>query len=431
MVGQDLTEELARKLGQAGASVLGRGADRPALVLGRDTRASGPALEAALAEGIRRAGCDVLQVGVLPSPAIAYLVRDLGASGGVVISASHNPAEYNGIKFFDSAGYKLADAVEDEVAGLLDEDAVIPGRSEAGTSRQIDDAADRYIRHAVSCVPCDLRGMRIALDCAHGAASSTSPEALRRLGAEVTVICSEPDGKNINADCGSTHPQRIRDVVAAGGFDIGLTHDGDADRVLAVDEGGELVDGDFLMAVCARHLHEDGRLPNDVVVTTVMTNMGFDHAMRSAGVEVLKTKVGDRYVLEEMQKTGSMLGGEQSGHIIFLDCVTTGDGLVTALRLLEVMRETGRPLSELKTVMSRFPQVLLNLRVPGKQRLADSEAVWKKVAEVEERLDGRGRVLVRSSGTEPLVRVMVECDHADEADAAAREIADVVERELG
>jgi phosphoglucosamine mutase len=429
----DLSPELAFKLGEAAGRFLcdhGRGR----IVVGKDTRRSGDMLEAALVAGITAGGSDALLAGIVPTPAVALLTRELKAEGGAVISASHNPAEYNGIKFFNREGFKLPDELEDEIAEFTLErrhDGDRPTGAGIGTVTRILDAAELYIAHAVGTISGDLDGMRIAVDCGHGASAVTTPEALRRLGADVTAINCDWDGMDINLDSGSTHLGSIAQVVARGGFDIGISHDGDADRVLFVDGSGVEVDGDVVMAICARHLMQVGALAKDTLVATVMSNMGLEVAMREAGVTLVRTKVGDRYVLEQMVASGAQLGGEQSGHVIFLQHNTTGDGLVTALNLLTTMRDAGVPLAELAKVMRHYPQVLINVRVADKGRLSTSAALSEAVHAAERRLADDGRVLVRASGTEPLVRVMVEAGDAVVAQEVADELVAVVEAELG
>jgi phosphoglucosamine mutase len=427
----ELTPELAFRLGEAAGAFLSAGG-RGRIVVGKDTRISGDMLEAALVAGICAAGCDALLAGIVPTPAVAFLTRELGADGGVVISASHNAAEYNGIKFFSRDGFKLPDALEDEIEAHVgsDERPARPTGALVGVSHVIDDAVERYISHAVSTVPERLDGMRVALDCGHGAAAVSSEAAFRRLGAEVVAINCDWDGTDINAGCGSTHLDPIIDLVRESGADLGVAHDGDADRVLAVDETGAVVDGDRIMAVSAAQLMRESRLPNDTVVGTVMANMGFEIAMRGLGIGVEKTQVGDRYVLDRMRATGAALGGEQSGHIIFMEYATTGDGLVTALQLARALRVTGRPLSELAGVMTCYPQVLINVRVAGTARAATSAALAAAIAAEESVLGDTGRVLVRASGTEPVVRVMVEASESAAARASAERLVAVVEREL-
>jgi phosphoglucosamine mutase len=431
----DLTPELALALGRAAVGVLrAEAGGPPAVVVGRDPRASGALLESALVAGILSAGGQVLAAGVVPTPAVAFLTRHYRAAAGAVISASHNAMPDNGIKFFGPEGFKLPDAVEERIEaalGAADQAAPRPvGAEVGGLRRTADDAAEAYLAHLLEGIP-DLAGLRVVVDCANGAAAAIAPEAYRRAGARVTAVAAEPDGHNINAGVGSTHPEHVQEAVVRTGAAVGLAHDGDADRVLAVDERGELVDGDVILAVAALDERERGELQTGTVVTTVMTNLGFRLAMAEHGIQVLQTAVGDRYVLEAMLAGGHTLGGEQSGHVIFLDRATTGDGLLTGLRLLAIMARTGRPLSELATVMRRLPQVLLNVRVADRRGLADAAAVWRAVQAEEALLGDRGRVLVRPSGTEPLVRVMVEA----ETEQAAREVADrlaaVVAGELG
>lgn len=412
----ELTPELAFRLGEAAGHFLGdKGRDR--IVVGRDTRRSGDMLEAALVAGITSGGADALLAGIIPTPAIAYLVRELGADGGVVISASHNPPEYNGIKLFGREGFKLPDELEDEIERFCtnDRDWDRPIGIGIGSCIRIDDAVERYIAHAVSTLGSDLSGLRIALDCGHGAAGVASEEAFRRLGAEVHAVNCSWNGMDINVGCGSTHLGPLAELVRRDGYDFGIAHDGDADRMLAVDENGEEIDGDQIMAICALRLSQAGHLKGDTVVGTVMSNLGFEVAMRENGIHVVKTKVGDRYVLEQMQAMGAVLGGEQSGHIIFLEHNSTGDGLVTALQLAAAVKQAGVPLSELAKVMKRYPQVLVNVHVGDKARLATSAAINEAIHAAEAELGETGRVLVRASGTEPLVRVMAEA--ADEAQA--------------
>ncbi len=428
----ELTPELAFGLGEAAGHFLGeRGRGR--IVVGRDTRRSGDMLESALIAGVCSGGADAVACGVLPTPAVAFLTREYGADGGVVISASHNPAEYNGIKFFNRDGFKLPDEVEDEIDSFVaaDRDWRRPVGAEVGCVERPADAVDRYISHGVSTVTGDLSGMTVAIDCGHGASSVSTPEAFRRLGAEVVTINCEWDGMDINRDSGSTHLGEILDLVRAGGVDLGLAHDGDADRVIAIDEAGEPADGDVIMAVCAQHMKVGGSLAHDTVVATVMSNLGFEVAMRGLGIMVIKTKVGDRYVLDQMLSSGAVLGGEQSGHVIFLEHNTTGDGLVTALQLASIVRETGKPLSELRRVMTHYPQVLVNVRVEDRTRLGTSEVVLEAIADAERELGEEGRVLVRASGTEPLVRVMAEASDAAKAREVVDRLVGVVRAELG
>jgi len=428
----ELTPELAFKLGEAAGHFLGdKGRGR--IVVGRDTRRSGDMLEAALVAGLCAGGADALLAGIIPTPAVALLVRDLGADGGVVISASHNAPEYNGIKFFSRDGFKLPDDLEDEIETFTQAQRnwERPVGAGVGVALRIDDAVERYIAHCIGTIDGDLAGLKIALDCGHGAASVATPEALRRLGAEVVAINCEWDGTDINVGSGSTHLGPVTELVRASGADLGIAHDGDADRVLAVDETGAEVDGDMIMAITAAQMQDAGTLPLSTVVSTVMANIGFEHAMRERGISVIKTKVGDRYVLEQLQTSGAVLGGEQSGHIIFLEHNTTGDGLVTALQLAHVMRATGKPASELRQVMRRFPQVLVNVRVADKTRLATSAVLADAVRQVEAELGESGRVLVRASGTEPVVRVMAEASEQEVAADVVDRLVEVVKAELG
>ncbi|HTE69905.1 MAG TPA: phosphoglucosamine mutase [Actinomycetes bacterium] len=434
----DLTPELALALGRAVVGVLRAEAPgssgRPAVVVGRDPRASGTLLESALVAGILSAGGDVLAAGVVPTPAVAFLTRHYGAAAGAVISASHNAMPDNGIKFFGPEGFKLPDAVEDRIeaaVGAADQGAPRPvGGEVGGLRRTANDAVEAYLAHLLDGIP-DLGGLAVVVDCANGAAAEIAPEAYRRAGAKVTAVAADPDGQNINDGVGSTHPEHVQAALAAAGAEVGLAHDGDADRLLAVDERGQLVDGDVILAVTALDAREHGGLPTGTVVTTVMTNLGFRQAMAEHGIQVEQTAVGDRYVLEAMLAGGHTVGGEQSGHLIFLDRATTGDGLLTGLRLLAVVARTGRPLSELATVMRRLPQVLVNVRVVNRHALDTASAVWRAVSDEEARLGERGRVLVRPSGTEALVRVMVEAETEHEAKAVADRLAAVVATELG
>ena len=437
----ELTCEMAYRLGQAAASFLGK-----AIVVGKDTRLSGDMLESALVAGVTSAGGTALLAGVIPTPAVALLVRELIAAGGVVISASHNPPEYNGIKLFDAQGFKLPDAVEDEIEAFIaagglegavsraheagDADAAMPSGPELGVAVEVEEACEIYIEHAVRSILAqgiDFSGMTIALDTGHGASSLTSPAALRRLGAEVIVINDDYDGNDINVDCGSTHLGPLRELMQETGADVGIAHDGDADRVMLMTPTGEEIDGDVIEAVCALDMRERGALAGNTVVSTVMCNLGFVHAMRDAGIEVVQTKVGDRYVLEEMRANGFSIGGEQSGHMILLEHNSTGDGLMTAVQFLAAVKRTGKTVEEAVGVMTRFPQTLINVRVADKHAVGEDERVAEAVAEAERALGDDGRVLLRPSGTEPVVRVMVEALRQEDADAHAAAIAAVVE----
>jgi phosphoglucosamine mutase len=427
----ELTPELAVGMGRAVVRTLREeGVARPCLVVGRDPRASGEMLEAALVAGICSAGGDVVPLGVLPTPGVAFLTTQLGADSGAMISASHNPVEDNGIKFFGPEGYKLTDAEEERVEQLLQRtDDERPTGTAIGRLRAHPGAAQHYIDHLVEAGQADLSGLRVVVDCAHGAASAVAPEVLSRLGCDVIAICAEPDGDNINAGCGSTYPDVVRDAVLAHGADVGLAHDGDADRLIAVDHTGALVDGDAILAILAERYHREEGL--GTVVTTVMTNLGFTRAMGRLGIAVEQTKVGDRYVLEAMRAGGHPLGGEQSGHLILARHATTGDGVLSAVALLDTVARDGRPLAEVATVMARLPQVLVNVGGVRKDDLPDATALWDAVAEAEAALGDAGRVLLRASGTEPVVRVMVEAETEDRAAAVAGRLADVTREVLG
>jgi len=425
----DLTPELATAVAVASARVLSAAASRrPVAVVGRDPRASGEMLEAAVVAGLASAGADVLRAGVLPTPGVAHLVAEYGADFGVVLSASHNPMPDNGIKLFARGGHKLPDRVEDEIEARLTEPWRRPTGAGVGRIRDLPEAVERYADHLLGTVPADtpLTGLHVVVDCAHGAAAAVAPLVYTRAGAKVTAIAAEPDGLNINDGCGSTHTGGLVRAVLEHGADVGIAHDGDADRCLAVTADGALVDGDALLAICALAMREAGRLRHETVVATVMSNLGFHHAMREHGIAVATTPVGDRYVLERLRADGLSLGGEQSGHLVFTDLATTGDGILTALQLLARMAATGRPLAELAAVVRRLPQVLLNVPVSDKARVAGSAAVRAAVAAAEAELDDRGRVLLRPSGTEQLVRVMVEAPTHEQAEAVAGRLAAVV-----
>jgi phosphoglucosamine mutase len=425
VAGSELTAELARGLGRAAVTVLAAEAGhRPVFLLGRDPRESGTWLEDALVSGIHEAGGDVLLAGVEPTPAVAFLTIDVGADAGVVISASHNPPEYNGIKFFGRDGMKLPDGVEDKIEAAL-RDRVHPTADE-GSIQVHKGGRERYLAHLVEAAGARLDGMTIVVDCANGAASKLAPVLYERLGATVHAIHASPNGRNINVDCGALHPEVAGAAVVELGADAGVSHDGDADRALFVDHRGRVIDGDQILAACAIAMKEAGTLTHDAVVTTVMANLGFHRAMMDAGITVSATKVGDRYVLEEMLEEGVMLGGEQSGHLIFRDHATTGDGLLTTVRFLSLAAGTGRTVADLAGVMDHYPQVMENVRVRSLTELDGSAAVWAAVRAAEEELADSGRVLVRASGTEPLVRVMVEA----ETEAVARRHADAIAGEV-
>lgn len=430
---EELTCEIAFKLGQAAVRFLGS-----TIAVGKDTRLSGDMLEAALNAGVMSAGGTVLQLGIVPTPAVALLTRELRADGGIVISASHNPPEYNGIKFFDAGGFKLPLSTESQIedyvlgGGLNEEDN--PTGDGVGAIVPVEDGIEIYIKHAVDSVLCqgiDFKTWRIALDVAHGAAAVSSAEALRRLGAEVHVINEDFDGTDINVECGSTHLQPLRELVRKTRAHVGIAHDGDADRVLFVDAHGNEIDGDMVEAACAIDLKKRGLLRKDTVVSTVMCNLGFVHAMKEAGINVEQTPVGDRHVLECMRKGDYVLGGEQSGHTIFLDYNTTGDGLVTACQFLAAITRDDTTAQNAAAAMMHFPQELINVRVTDKSAVVGNTAIYEAIISAEEAMGETGRVLVRASGTEPLIRVMVEAASAEEAKKHAHAIADVVQYELG
>ncbi|HBP65044.1 MAG TPA: phosphoglucosamine mutase [Desulfosporosinus sp.] len=423
-----LTPSLAFRIGQAGAYVLSKAHPHPQILIGKDTRISGDMLEAALICGICSVGADVIKVGVLPTPGIALLTRTLDVSAGVVISASHNPVQDNGIKFFDSTGYKLPDAIEDEIESIVlnkEKPWEVPIGGEVGRVIEVTDAGRRYNDFLKDTVG-RLDGIKVVLDCANGAASVVGPIVLQEVGLEVISICNTPDGVNINASCGSTHPEQLQRAVLEHGADLGLAMDGDADRLIVVDEQGNVLDGDFIMLICALAQKAKGTLAQNAVVVTVMSNLGLHLALKGAGITIFQTQVGDRYVMEELLRTGAKLGGEQSGHIIFLDHNTTGDGLLTALHLLSVLKERDIPLSQLASQMRRLPQVLLNATVQHKERLMQEERVLEKVKQAELALGDQGRVLVRSSGTEPLIRVMVEGPDQQKLKELAQGVIDII-----
>ncbi|MGW1676834.1 phosphoglucosamine mutase [Saccharopolyspora sp. NPDC002376] len=424
----DLTPELAMSVAAAAARVLYDRDDskRRVALVGRDPRASGEMLEAAVTAGLTSAGADVLRVGVLPTPAVAHLVAELGADLGVMISASHNPMPDNGIKLFAAGGQKLPDTVEDEIEARLDEEVERPTGTHVGRVRDVTDAVQRYVDHLLEAAPQPLNGLKIVVDCANGAASTAAPEAYRRAGADVVAINAEPDGLNINDGVGSTHLDVLQAAVVEHGADLGVAHDGDADRCLAVDASGAVVDGDQIMAVLAVAMREAGELTDDTLVATVMSNLGLHLAMREQGVSLRTTAVGDRYVLEELRAGGFALGGEQSGHVVLPAHATTGDGLLTALRLMGRVAATGTPLSSLVKVMRRLPQVLINVRVADKAAAVVAPEVTAAIAETSADLGETGRVLLRKSGTEQLVRVMVEAQTEERAQAAAERLAEIV-----
>ncbi len=426
LANRELTADLAMGLGSAAVRVLtasGNRSGRPLAVVGRDPRASGEFLEAALVAGLASAGADVAIVGVEPTPAVAFLTAHLGADLGVMISASHNAMPDNGIKFFSRGGHKLADDLEDQIESVLAQTWDRPVGASVGRVRTESEASATYLEHLLSTVSTSLSGIRVVVDCANGAASRVAPEALRRAGAEVIAIHASPDGLNINDGCGSTHMSDLIAAVRENKADVGIAHDGDADRCLAVDAHGVVVDGDQILAILSLSMRERGVLASDTVVATVMSNLGFHIAMREAGVSVEQAGVGDRYVLEAMRAGSYSLGGEQSGHVIMSDHATTGDGVLTALHVLERMSVTGSSLEELAGVMTRLPQVLINVSGVDKSKMASSPELAEAVALAEAELGSSGRVLLRPSGTEPLVRVMVEAVSADQAQQVAERLA--------
>ncbi len=432
VAGTELTIDLAMKLGQAGAYVLTKETShQPTIIVGCDTRISGGMLANALMAGICSVGANAVYVGVVPTPAVAYLTKMHKVEAGVVISASHNPMEFNGIKFFNGEGYKLSDELEDEIQRLIENDMDeidFPIGSGIGKIDYRFDMCDEYVEFEKQCVPVDLSGLKIVIDCAEGASYYTSVKTLQELGANLVAIHTKPDGTNINANCGSTHMEELQARVVSEKANIGIAFDGDADRMLAVDENGELVDGDQIMAICANYLKEQGKLADDTLVVTVMSNLGLTLMAKEKGIHLETTKVGDRYVLENMRENGYNIGGEQSGHVIFLDDNTTGDGLLSALHLLEVMVNTQKPLSELASIMEVLPQALVNAKVPNhkKHNYMQYPKIAKAIEALEAKFAGEGRVLIRPSGTEPLVRVMIEGKDQKVIDTEAKKLADLI-----
>lgn len=430
---KELTATIAYELGRAGAYVLTEGTHKPKILVAKDTRISGDMLEAALISGILSVGAEAVVLGVVPTPAVAYLTKKYGADAGVMISASHNPVEYNGIKFFNDKGYKLSDELEDQIQSVIEsgfEGVPSPTGVEIGKEIVEISALDDYVEFAQSTVSSSLKGLKIALDCANGASFKSSVKAFNSLGAEVHVINDKPDGTNINEKCGSTHPEELMEYVVRENCDLGFAFDGDADRCLAVDEKGNLINGDFILMLCAKYLKEKGQLKDDTLVVTVMSNLGLDIACKKEGINLVKTAVGDRYVLEEMVKDNYVLGGEQSGHVIFLNHNTTGDGLVTALQISSIVKETNKNLSQLCSIMKELPQVLANATVPNNKKnlyLTDDE-IQNEIKKIEDALNGVGRVLIRPSGTEPLVRVMLEGEDQDEINKMAHGLADLIQK---
>ena len=428
---------LAFKLGQAGAYVLTREKHRPKILIGRDTRLSGDMLEAAIVAGICSVGAEAVVGGVAPTPAVAYLTRHYGADAGVVISASHNSMEYNGIKFFDDKGYKLPDELEERIESIIfdnTEALPVPVGIEIGRRVRARDVTRDYIDFLASTVNgSSLCGVKAVVDCANGAAYEVAPKILSKLGVQVIPIHDDPDGININQHCGSTHPERLRSLVLETGSDIGLAFDGDADRLILVDEHGQMVDGDQIMAICGISMYSHGALHKNTVVTTVMSNLGLDLALKKAGCNIVKTKVGDRYVLEEMLAQGYNFGGEQSGHLIFLDHNTTGDGILTALQVMSIMKGSNKSLSKLSSVMTKLPQVLANAKVNDdkKAALSDDPVIQQEIKNIESKFMENGRVLIRASGTEPLIRVMIEGPDQTTLERYAYHLARLIEQRLG
>jgi phosphoglucosamine mutase len=429
----ELTPELAFKLGRFGGYVLTKESDKPKVLIGRDTRISGQMLEGALVAGLLSIGAEVMRLGVISTPGVAFLTKALGAQAGVMISASHNPVADNGIKFFGHDGFKLLDAQEAEIEALLEKETDELPRPVGGDLGSVSDyfeGGQKYLQFLKQSLQGDLSGMKIALDCAHGATSSHAVHLFADLEADIFTMGNNPNGLNINEGVGSTHPEQLGALVVEKNADMGLAFDGDGDRLIAVDEKGNIVDGDQIMFICAKYLKEQGRLNEDTVVSTVMSNLGFYKGIEEAGIKSAQTAVGDRYVMEEMRKGNYNLGGEQSGHIIFLDYSTTGDGMLSAIQLASFVKASGKPLSELAAEMKKFPQLLINVKVADKTKLEGNETIKSAIDEVEAEMNGNGRVLVRPSGTEPLVRVMVEAPSEELCGKYADRIAEVVKKEL-
>lgn len=431
---KDLTPEFAFKLGRFGGYVLTKEAERPKILVGRDTRISGNMLEGALAAGLLSIGAEVMRLGVISTPGVAYLSKAMSAQAGVMISASHNPVEDNGIKFFGSDGFKLSDAQEAEIEALIDseeDDLPRPIGENIGQITDYFEGGQKYLQFLKQSVDNEFDGIHVALDSAHGSTSALASHLFADLEADISTIGSSPNGLNINDGVGSTHPEKLQALVVEKEADLGLAFDGDGDRLIAVDENGNIVDGDQIMFIIAKYLNEKGMLRKSEVVSTVMSNIGFYKALEAHGMKSNKTAVGDRYVMEEMRRGGYNLGGEQSGHIIFLDYNTTGDGMLSALQLVNVMKETGRPLSELASEMEKFPQVLKNVRVTNKNEAMVNPVIQESIDKVEKEMGTEGRVLVRPSGTEPLVRVMVEAPTLEECNKYVDEVVQVIENVLG
>ena len=430
----ELTPELAFKLGRFGGYVLTKGMEKPKVLLGRDTRISGHMLESALVAGLLSIGSEVMRLGVISTPGVAYLTKALSAEAGVMISASHNPVADNGIKFFGPDGFKLSDEQELEIEKLLDEEEDTLPRPVGGELGHLNDyfeGGQKYLQFLKQTVDEDFTGIHVALDCAHGATSSLAMHLFADLDADISTMGASPNGLNINDGVGSTHPEALAAFVKEKGADVGLAFDGDGDRLIAIDEKGDIVDGDQIMYICAKYLKQNHTLKQDTVVSTVMSNLGFYKTLEQNGILSKQTAVGDRYVVEEMKAGGYNLGGEQSGHIIFLDYNTTGDGLLTGLQLVNIMNMTKKPLSELAGEMKKFPQKLVNIRVTDKHGVTDNDKISSVIQEVEAEMGGNGRILVRPSGTEPLVRVMAEAPTAEQCAEYVERIASVVREEMG
>ena len=431
----ELNCDLAYKLGRAGGFVLAKGKEKVKVIVGKDTRVSGDMLESSLIAGLMSVGCDVITVGVVPTPAVAYLTKKYEADCGVVISASHNPVEYNGIKFFNKDGYKLDDELELKIEQYIDDINKVdymPTGCNVGKKINKEDAQRDYIEYLKSIINIDFKGLKVVLDCANGASYNVAPIVFSELGANVITINSNPDGNNINDNCGSTHPKGLQETVLLNKADLGLAYDGDADRLIAVDENGKIVDGDHIMILSAIHLKNKNKLAQDTLVVTVMSNIGLIIAAKEHGINLATTSVGDRYVLEEMKKSGYNLGGEQSGHMIFLDYNTTGDGVLSSLILAQIVFEEGKTLSELASVMTQYPQVLVNARIKNenKNRYMEYKDIKDEIERIENLLDGSGRVLIRPSGTEPLVRVMLEGKEEGHIRELATNLANLIQEKL-
>ncbi|MEK5440298.1 phosphoglucosamine mutase [Fredinandcohnia sp. FSL W7-1320] len=430
----ELTPELAFKVGRFGGYVLTKDKERPKVIIGRDTRISGHMLEGALVAGLLSIGAEVMRLGVISTPGVAFLTKALGAEAGVMISASHNPVQDNGIKFFGPDGFKLSDEQENEIEALLDlpEDQLPrPIGADLGQVNDYFEGGQKYLQFLKQTVDEDFTGIHVALDCANGATSSLATHLFADLDADISTMGTSPNGLNINDGVGSTHPEALAAFLKEKGADVGLAFDGDGDRLIAIDENGDIVDGDQIMYICAKYMKEQGRLKHQTVVSTVMSNLGFYKALEENEIESVQTAVGDRYVVEEMKKSGYILGGEQSGHIIFLDYNTTGDGLLTGLQLVNIMKSTKKPLSQLASEMTKFPQLLVNVKVTDKYHVTDNPVIKAVIEQVEAEMNGNGRILVRPSGTEPLVRVMAEAPTEELCKEYVDRIVSVVKKEMG